>query len=135
MSALTAAWTSAIALAVFLMIDLLWLGVVARGIYAKYLGEIMLDSPRWGSALTFYTIFVGGLMYFVIAPAIEAGSLRDALVRGALFGIVTYATFDLTAHAVLRGFPGGIVPIDMAWGAFLAATVSGATFAIHRALT
>jgi uncharacterized membrane protein len=59
---------------------------------------------------------------------VEERSLRAAIVRGAAFGFVTYATWDLTSLAVIEGFPVGIVPIDLAWGSFLAAAVSAATY-------
>jgi uncharacterized membrane protein len=44
---------------------------------------------------------------------------------------VTYATWDLTNLAVLEGFPAAIVPIDLAWGTVLGASVTGATWVVH----
>jgi uncharacterized membrane protein len=123
-----------ISLIIFLAIDLLWLGFVAKDLYAHFMGDILREKPNWAAALTFYAIFVAGLTYFVTAPAIDAGSLTDAAVRGALFGIVTYATFDLTSLAVLKGYPLGIVPIDMAWGAVLATSVSTASYTVYTKL-
>ena len=81
-----------------------------------------------------YAIFVAGLVYFVIHPAVAAASWRQALGAGAFFGLVTYATWDLTNLAVLRDFPAGLVPIDLAWGTFLAATVSLTTYAVVQRL-
>jgi len=73
-------------------------------------------------------------VFFVIHPAVREESWRFALLAGAFFGLVTYATWDLTSLAVLEGFPMSLVPIDLAWGTFLAATVSVATYAVSRAL-
>lgn len=117
-----------VAAAVFLALDLVWLTLVAPGLYDHFLGDLLADSPNVAAAVVFYAIFVAGLVYFVIAPAVEQQSVRTALVRGAAFGLVTYATWDLTSLAVIEGFPVGIVPIDMAWGTFLAASVSALTF-------
>ena len=124
-----------IAAVVFLALDLVWLGLVAQGVYEHFLGDLLADSPNAAAAFVFYAIFVAGLVYFVIAPAIEEQSARTAVVRGAAFGFVTYATWDLTSLAVIEGFPVGIVPIDLAWGTFLAATVSLATYHLWRRLT
>lgn len=121
-----------IAAAVFLVLDLLWLGFVAKGLYERFLGDLLADEPNVAAAVLFYAIFLAGLVYFVIAPAVEEGSLRSALLRGAAFGLVTYATWDLTSLAVIEGFPVAIVPIDVAWGAVLAASVSAVTFSVSR---
>ncbi|MEO5851619.1 MAG: DUF2177 family protein [Nocardioides sp.] len=116
-----------VAAVVFLVLDLVWLSLVAQSLYEHFLGDLLADSPNAAAAFVFYAIFVAGLVYFVIAPAVAEQSARTALVRGAAFGFVTYATWDLTSLAVIEGFPVGIVPIDMAWGTFLAATVSTTT--------
>ena len=124
-----------LAAAVFLVLDLVWLSLVAPGLYEHFLGDLLAEDPNVVAAALFYAIFVAGLVYFVIAPAVEEQSARTAVVRGAAFGFVTYATWDLTSLAVLEGFPAGVVPIDMAWGTFLAATVSVATYHLWQRLT
>jgi uncharacterized membrane protein len=124
----------AIAAVVFLVVDLVWLSLVAPGLYEYFLGDLLAEDPNVAAAVLFYAIFVAGLVYFVIAPAVEEQSPRTALVRGAAFGLVTYATWDLTSLAVIEGFPAGVVPIDMAWGTFLAATVSISTYHLWQRL-
>lgn len=124
-----------VAAGVFLALDLVWLGLVAQGLYEHFLGDLLADSPNAAAAFVFYAIFVAGLVYFVIAPAVDEQSARTALVRGAAFGLVTYATWDLTNLAVIEGFPIGIVPIDMAWGTFLAAAVSTTTYLLWSRFT
>lgn len=124
-----------VAAAVFLVLDLAWIGFVAQGLYERFLGDLLADEPNVAAAVLFYAIFLAGLVYFVIAPAVEQGSLRSALLRGAAFGLVTYATWDLTSLAVIEGFPVAIVPIDIAWGAVLAASVSTVTCYVWRRRT
>jgi len=121
-------------LIVFLIVDLLWLGVVARGIYSKYLGDFLSDQVNWTAAIVFYMIFVAGVMLFVVYPSVEKDSFVNVLIMGALFGIVTYATYDLTNLATLKGWPIQIVIIDIIWGAVLSAIVSASGFFILKYL-
>ncbi len=112
-----------IALAVFLAIDAVWLLVIAKKLYSKYLGFLMANNPNLLAALVFYLIFVAGMLYFVIAPALEKEQWQYALYSGMFFGFVTYATYDLTNLATLKNWPMVITLIDLAWGSF----VTGAT--------
>lgn len=131
-----ASWLAqyAIAVAVFVVLDVLWLGTVARRLYEQRLGHLLAPSPNVAAAVVFYAIFLAGLVFFVIHPAVDDGSWARALATGGFFGLVTYATWDLTNLAVLRDFPSAIVPVDLAWGTVLAAAVSGSTYAVARAL-
>ena len=121
----------AVAAVAFLVIDLVWLGVVANGLYRRLMGDLLRDSPNVLAAGVFYAVFVAGLVSFAIWPAIDGGSVGDALLRGALFGFVTYATYDLTNLAVLRGYPTSIALVDLAWGTVLGAAVTSATWLVH----
>ena len=109
---------------IFFLIDLVWLGVVAKGIYQKYMGHLMRPTPNWSAAVVFYLLFIVGLIIFVINPAVQKNSLNYAIVYGAMFGFFTYMTFDLTSLAVLKDWPWQIVIIDIIWGIFLSASVS-----------
>jgi uncharacterized membrane protein len=120
----------AVATAVFCVLDLVWLGVVAQPVYDALLGDLLRASPNVAAAVAFYALFIAGLVVFVIQPCLVAGSWRRAAALGAFFGLVTYATWDLTSLAVLQDFPAALVPIDLAWGALLAATVSATTVAV-----
>ena len=124
-----------IALPVFFVIDILWLGFVARGFYRDQLGDLLRPTTNWAAAIVFYLIFLVGLVVFVIQPAVDAGSSAEALWRGALFGFVAYATYDLTNLAVVRDWPLTMTIVDIAWGAVLAASVSVSTYGIERALS
>lgn len=120
---------------VFLMIDMLWLGVVAKNIYQKYLGGFLTDNVNWTAAFIFYFIFVVGISIFAIYPSVNKGSVYQALIMGALFGFFTYATYDLTNLATLKGWPISIVIIDIVWGSVLSALVSFSGFYFVKWLT
>ena len=116
-----------LALVIFLGIDALWLGLVAPGFYRSQIGHLMAETPNLFAAGIFYLLFVGALVYFVIEPALRLGSTRDAWVRGALFGLVTYATYDLTNLATLRDWPLFVTIVDLAWGTILTAGTAAAS--------
>ena len=120
----------AIALPVFFAIDMVWLGLVAKNFYRAQIGTLMKSDVNWTAAIIFYLIFIAGLVVFVISPAMEKGSWTHALLFGALFGFVCYATYDLTNLAVAKDWPLLVTIVDLVWGAVLAASVSVVTFFI-----
>jgi len=109
---------------IFFTIDILWLGIVAKKIYKKYLGFIMTSKPNLVAALAFYLLYIIGLVVFVINPAIEKSSESYALFAGLFFGFITYATYDLTNLATLKDWPIKITVIDLIWGSTLCGSVS-----------
>lgn len=119
-----------IAFLAFIAIDLAWLGLIAKNIYGKYLGYIMKPSPSWGVAILFYLVFVTGVVFFVVYPALEKASWRYALLTGIFFGFITYSTYDLTNLATLKDWPLLITIIDLIWGSVLGGTVSLITYFI-----
>jgi uncharacterized membrane protein len=119
-----------IALPVFIAIDMVWLGLVAKDFYAKQIGHLMKTDINWVAAIIFYLIFIAGLVVFVISAAMEKGSWLHSLLFGALFGLVCYATYDLTNLAVARDWPLLVTVVDLLWGAVLAASVSTITYFI-----
>ncbi|HHX78699.1 MAG TPA: DUF2177 family protein [Acholeplasmataceae bacterium] len=121
-----------VALVIFFAIDLLWLGLIAKNMYAKHLGFIMAPKVKWVAAIIFYVLFVIALAFFVIHPAIEKQSWSYALLVGMFFGFITYATYDLTNLATLQDWPIFITIVDLAWGSFLGGAVSILTFLILR---
>lgn len=123
-----------VAFGVFMIIDLIWLGVVAKKLYAKYLGYIMTDQINWVAAVLFYIIFVAGMLFFVINPALKDNSLMVALGVCALYGFLTYATYDLTNLATLKDWPLTITVIDLIWGTTLSALTSTISFLILQRL-
>ena len=117
---------------VFLIIDLAWLGLIAKNLYQKYLGNFLSDTVNWTAAFIFYLIYVVGISIFAIYPSVNKNSALSAILLGALFGLFTYATYDLTNLATLKGWPLPIVFIDIAWGIILTAIVSLSGFYIVK---
>ena len=119
-----------IALPVFFAIDMVWLGLVAKNFYKDQIGFLMTPNINWTAAIIFYLIFIAGLVLFVISPAMEKGSWIYAILFGASFGFITYATYDLTNLATLKDWPLMVTIVDLIWGAVLAASVSTITYFI-----
>lgn len=109
----------ALTLMVFLLIDFLWLSLVARRFYANQLQALMLDRPRLGVAALFYIIFCVGLLVFAVLPGLARPSGMHAALMGALLGLVAYATYDLSNLATLKGWPWRMSLLDIAWGTAL----------------
>jgi uncharacterized membrane protein len=122
-------------LAVFGIVDALWLGFMGNRLYRPALDDILLPGLRFGPAIAFYLVYPIGLVMFAIAPGLKDGSVATALARGALFGALSYATYDLTNYATLRVWTLPITLIDIAYGTIAAALVSVAGFFSGRILS
>ncbi len=123
-----------IALPVFFMIDMVWLGLVAKNFYRHQIGFLMRPDVGWFPAILFYLLFIAGMVLFVISPALQKQSWTHALLYGAFFGLITYATYDLTNLATLKDWPLIVTLVDLAWGTVLAASVSVITYFIWKAI-
>ena len=121
-----------VTLPIFLGIDAIWLMFVAKGFYSKHLEYIMSQNPNLAAALLFYVLFIGGLVFFVISPALAKSSWQYALGAGILFGLMTYATYDLTNLATLKNWPLIVTIVDLIWGMTLSASVSVASFFLAK---
>lgn len=119
-----------ITLPLFFGLDMLWLGLIAGNFYTKQIGFLMKANVNWTAAVIFYLLFIVGLVLFVIAPAFEKHSWLHALLFGALFGLISYATYDLTNLATLKDWPLIVTIVDMVWGATLGAVVSVVAYLI-----
>ena len=113
-----------IALPVFFMIDMIWLGLVARNFYRSQIGFLMKTNINWAAAIIFYLLFIAGLVFFVLNPAIERKSISHAIMTAAFYGLLTYATYDLTNLATLKDWPLLLTIIDLIWGMALSVSVS-----------
>ena len=118
----------ALTVPVFFIIDIIWLGVVARGFYQKNLKSILSPQVNWPAAVIFYLIYIAGILIFAVLPALREDSLSRAAIWGALFGFFTYATYDLTNLALIKDWPLNIVVADILWGVVLCATVATISF-------
>jgi len=124
----------ALVLPVLLVVDGLWLGLVARGFYRRHLGPMLLDTFRLDAAALFYLLYAAGLVVLAVQPGLGRGSAVRAALLGGLLGLVAYGAYDLTNVATLRGFPVRMAVVDMVWGTLMSAGVAGAAAALARAL-
>lgn len=123
-----------IAFIIFIIIDAIWLGFVAPKFYKDQIGHLMADKPNLIAALVFYLIFIVGIVYFVVQPAVDQQSITKLLIAGALFGFITYATYDLTNLATLRDWPLKVTIVDLAWGTTLSTLIGLFTYLIHNTI-
>ena len=119
-----------IAFMIFFVIDILWLGLFAKKMYQSQIGFILAKKPNWYAAIVFYILYIVFLLIFAVMPALDKGSLTDSMLYGALYGFITYATYDLTNLATLDKWPLKVTIIDIIWGTFLGFSVSTLTFLI-----
>lgn len=119
---------------IFLAIDFLWLGLISNKLYTQELGDLMKKDVNYVAAIIFYVIFMIALTVFVIVPGIESKSIAKVLLLGALFGLASYATYDLTNYATLANFPLKIVIIDLIWGTSVSTITSLLTYLVYQML-
>ena len=115
---------------VFFVIDMIWLGYVARSFYKTRLDHLLSPEVNWPAALLFYFVYIVGILFFAVRPGLEPGSLARTCLYGALFGFFTYATYDLTNLATLRDWPLAVVGVDIAWGTLLCTLVGSGSYLI-----
>ncbi len=111
---------------VMVVLDLLWLGVIARPIYQQGIGHLMAEHPRIPVAVLFYAVFALGLVLFAVAPQGTGVGWSRTIATAALFGFFAYATYDLTNLATLKNWPVGLSVLDVAWGSLVSAASAGA---------
>ena len=121
-----------VALGSFLLIDGLWLTVVAKNFYNKHLGFLMTKTPNLLAAAIFYLIYVFAMIVFVISPGIAKGSFWSLVLNASLFGLVCYATYDLTNMATIQNWPLTVTLVDIAWGVFASILVAAVSFLIFQ---
>lgn len=121
-----------LSLVIFLGIDGLWLTVMSKNFYTKYLGHLMSDKPNLIIAMIFYLINVAGMLFFVINPSIKDKSWFGLISRSMLYGLCTYATYDLTNMATLKNWPIIVTAVDIVWGVVLTTVVCITVYAIRK---
>lgn len=121
----------AVGLATFFIIDMVWLGVVAKKFYAKEMEGLLAPTIRWNSAILFYLLYVAGIIVFAVLPALYTQKLVVAPVLGGLYGFFTYMTYDLTNRATLIRWPMKLVIVDIAWGVIISAIVAASVYSAH----
>ncbi len=124
--------TYGVSVPVFFIVDIIWLGLIARGFYRKALEPLLTPNINWTAAIIFYFLFLVGVLVFALLPGMEKRSLIYTVGMAALFGFIAYATYDLTNLATLRDWPLMLSIVDMMWGSFLSASTAGLTFLIMK---
>ena len=125
MQAIKTAGVFALTLATFLALDAVWLGGVAKEMYRREIGHLLAPEVRWGAAVIFYLLYIAGLLVLIVLPGRDAPLIRTA-AAGAFFGLVAYATYDLTNLATLVRWPLSVTLADLAWGAFATGVAAAA---------
>lgn len=120
---------------VFFAIDIVWLGVISKKFYRDQLGALMSPKVNWTAAIIFYLIFIFGIVFFVIYPAVAGDNITMAIGYGALFGFIAYATYDLTNLATIKGWPTLVTVVDLVWGSFLSASTSTLVFLLYNLIS
>lgn len=120
------------ALPLLIILDVLWIGILADAFYQAEIGFLLTDQVFWPAAFLFYVLYVGALIVFVLDPALKARSFKKALTLGALLGFTAYMTYDLTNLATIGGWPLSLSVVDIAWGTVASLIVSGATYSIAQ---
>jgi len=110
---------------VFLALDAVWLTTMANRLYQPAIGHLMRPGFAWQPALAFYLLYVLGLVVFGVTTGAERRSAAVAAGRCALFGLIAYATYDLTNQATLRDWPWSVTLADLAWGTLASAIAGG----------
>ena len=118
----------------FFAIDMVWLGLIARNFYRQQLGFLLRPDTNWVAAIIFYLLFILGILVFVVLPGLAEDSLKTTILRAALFGLVTYATYDLTNLATVKDWPLLVTIVDLAWGTVLSIAVSCVGFLAGKRL-
>lgn len=115
---------------VFFILDFIWLSSMATTFYRARLPDIMATNVNYPAAVLFYVIFVAGVVVFAVGPALENGRWATALIYGALFGFMAYATYDLTNQATLKQWSTAVTVVDMAWGTFVSGISATLSFVV-----
>jgi uncharacterized membrane protein len=117
---------------IFVILDLLWLGVIAKSFYQNQLGHLLSHNVNWPAAIIFYFVYITGIFIFCVYPAISKGDFLTAIIFGVIFGIIAYGTYDLTNLATLNNWPVKLTVIDLAWGGVLTGIVASWGFLVSK---
>lgn len=121
------------ALMTLLVLDVIWLGLVARTFYRDQLGELMLPSPNLGIAVVFYVFFAVAIVFLATRPGLSSASITIAIIHGAVLGLAAYGTYDVTNLATLKNWPLAMSIVDVLWGGFVTAMAAAGGYLAVRA--
>jgi len=115
---------------IFLATDMFWRGQVAKNFIRKHIGFLLAENVNWYAAISFYALYIFGILFFAVLPALKESSLQTAALNGALFGLLCYATYDLTNMATLKDWSFTVVWVDILWGTVLTGSVATLSFLV-----
>ena len=117
---------------IFFLIDIIWLGSLAKKFYGDNIGHLLSEKVNWKAALVFYFIYIVGILFYAVVPALEDGNWQKSLLLGSAFGFFTYATYDLTNLATLKNWSVKVVVVDIVWGMILCGVVAAVSFQVAK---
>ncbi len=117
---------------VFLGIDAIWLGRLATNLYRGWIGDLLLEQPNFAAAIAFYSVYVAGIVYFAVIPAINGGGWTQACIAGAVLGFIAYGTYDMTNLSTLKNWSLMMTVVDIAWGTFLTSAAATVGFLVTQ---
>lgn len=117
-----------------LLLDMIWLRLAGAAIFRPEVGSLLREDPNLVAAVLFYVLYVGGLVYFAVWPAMKDGNLMLAVLNGAVLGFIAYMTFELTSLALIKGWSVKVAIADIAWGTFVSAISVAAGYSATTAL-
>jgi uncharacterized membrane protein len=120
---------------VYVTLNLAWLSLVALDLYRRELTVLLVEKPRVGMAALFYLLHSAGILVLAVRPALAEGAWQKAALFGALFGLCTYATYDLTNAATLRRWPSSLVVLDLTCGTVLTSLAALGGFFAARSIS
>ena len=115
-----------------LVLDIIWLTQMVNRLYQPRIGELLAEKPSMPPAVVFYLLYVAGIVILAVMPALREGGWKRLLVHAAVFGLVAYATYDLTNQATMKTWSTTITLVDMAWGTFITTVAASAGYAAAR---
>jgi uncharacterized membrane protein len=117
----------------FLAMDFCWLSFATERVYRPAMGDMLAAKVSLVPGALFYLIYLGGVLFLAVAPALKSGGWTKAAASAAVLGLVAYATYDLTNQATLRNWSTKLTLLDMGWGVVVTTVAALAAFWAARA--
>lgn len=120
---------------IFLALDVIGLKYLIRPVFETHIGPLLLETPRWGPAAIFYLFYIAALLWLVSWPSYQTGDLARLALNAAIFGAVTYGTYEFTNLATLKDWSWSQVWLDLGWGIALTTVAATGGAMLTRSLT
>ena len=121
-----------VAAGILVACDAIWLTLMVKRFYRPNMGHLLATNTNFIAAAIFYALYIVGIIFFAVNPAIEKNSLTYAIGAGALLGLLMYATYDLTNLSTLKDWPLNVTIVDLMWGTFVTGFVATITYKIFN---